>query len=279
MVDKQLLLNPAVLASLASGASAAIVTETYDFTLGAYPRFGRGVRMMSKQRVVLGGNLMRGYLLAVGALFALAAGPAHAANLLTNGDFSAGNTGFESDYDFESFINNNTQYSVTAASNINNINAFGDWTAISADPSGGDGNILVANGSTDSSLRVWFETVAVTPNTNYTFNFFGVDVNAERTSDAVLEPVINSTLGLSLLTNGTWQASSFSWNSGASTTATIALIDTNLNNAFNDFAIDDLSFAAAGGAVPETSTWVAMLIGFAAIGFLGYRKTNKPAAA
>jgi hypothetical protein len=117
---------------------------------------------------------MRGYLLAATAALALSAGPAHAANLLTNGDFSAGNSGFGSDYTFESFINNGNQYSVTAANNINNINAFGDWTAIDTDPTGGTSNILVANGADFSDARVWFETVAVSPDTNYTFNFFGL---------------------------------------------------------------------------------------------------------
>ncbi len=142
--------------------------------------------------------------------------------------------------------------------------------------------MLVANGSINSGTAVWFETVSVTPNTNYTFSFFGVDVNADRFSDATLIPFFRGTdvtEGSSLDTNGTWQMSSFTWNSGSATSVVITLIDANADSAFNDFAVGDLSFAATAGAVPETSTWVTMLIGFAGVGLLGYRKTQKFAAA
>jgi hypothetical protein len=84
------------------------------------------------------------------ALTCLVAGPLQAANLLTNGDFSAGNSGFGSDYAFESFKSSETQYTNT----INNVNSFHDWTAIDTDPTGGTGNILVANGATDSGTAV-----------------------------------------------------------------------------------------------------------------------------
>ena len=36
---------------------------------------------------------------------------------------------------------------------------------------------------------------------------------------------------------------------------------------------------AVGGAVPETSTWAMMLIGFAGLGFAGYRRAREPRAA
>lgn len=92
---------------------------------------------------------MRRCFLAAGALICLVAGPVQAANLLTNGDFSAGNSGFATDYAFESFISSEGQYTVTAANTINNVNSFHDWTAIDTDPTGGTGNILVANGATE----------------------------------------------------------------------------------------------------------------------------------
>jgi hypothetical protein len=227
---------------------------------------------------------MRRCFLAAGALTCLVAGPVQAANLLTNGDFSAGNSGFDSDYAFEGVISGAGQYTVTAANNINNVNSFGDWTAIDTDPTGGTGNILVANGSIDSGFGtpVWLETVSVTPDTNYTFSFFGVDVNADRVSDATLIPFFRSddvTEGSALDTNGTWQMSSFTWNSGSGISVMINLIDLNRDSAFNDFAIGDFAFAAAAGAVPEASTWLAMLIGFAGVGLLGYRETRKLAAA
>jgi hypothetical protein len=227
---------------------------------------------------------MRRCFLAAGALTCLVAGPVQAANLLTNGDFGAGNNGFDSDYAFQGVVSSAGQYTVTAANNINNVNPFGDWTAIDTDPTGGTGNILVANGSIDSGFGtpVWSETVSVTPNTNYTFSFFGVDVNADRVSDATLMPRFRSTDvtdGSALDTNGTWQMSSFTWNSGSGTSVMIDLIDLNRDSAFNDFAVGDLSFAATAGAVPEISTWVATLIGFAGVGLLGCRRAAKASVA
>ena len=35
---------------------------------------------------------------------------------------------------------------------------------------------------------------------------------------------------------------------------------------------------AVGGAVPETSTWAMMLVGFAGLGFAGYRRAREPRA-
>jgi hypothetical protein len=35
---------------------------------------------------------------------------------------------------------------------------------------------------------------------------------------------------------------------------------------------------AVGGAVPETSTWTMMLVGFAGLGFAGYRASRKSVA-
>jgi outer membrane lipase/esterase len=37
------------------------------------------------------------------------------------------------------------------------------------------------------------------------------------------------------------------------------------------------AFLTATGAVPEPSTWAMMLLGFAGIGFLAYRRKSKPA--
>jgi hypothetical protein len=43
--------------------------------------------------------------------------------------------------------------------------------------------------------------------------------------------------------------------------------------------VDDLQFGLLSGvrAVPEPSTWVMMILGFAGIGFMAYRRKSKPA--
>ena len=41
---------------------------------------------------------------------------------------------------------------------------------------------------------------------------------------------------------------------------------------------EDLSFVVVTAAVPEASTWAMMLIGFAGLGYAGYRTSRKSAA-
>jgi hypothetical protein len=45
-----------------------------------------------------------------------------------------------------------------------------------------------------------------------------------------------------------------------------------------DFAIDNVSFnGPVAGGVPEPSTWAMMILGFAGVGLMAYRRKNKPA--
>jgi hypothetical protein len=51
------------------------------------------------------------------------------------------------------------------------------------------------------------------------------------------------------------------------------------STAWNTFGSDDGWFKASfSSAVPEPSTWGMMLLGFAGIGFMAYRRKSKPAA-
>jgi hypothetical protein len=54
-----------------------------------------------------------------------------------------------------------------------------------------------------------------------------------------------------------------------------------LNIAWDDsFAVPDLAFSATFGAsaVPELSTWAMLILGFAGIGFIGYRRKQNGSA-
>ena len=215
------------------------------------------------------------WLLAAAAVVLLGLGTeSSAADLVVNGDFSAGNSGFTSDYPYVSFINTETQFTITSAANIKSVNNWSDWTAVNTDPLGGTGNVLLVNGATSSNVTIWQETVNVTPNTNYAFNFYAVDVNAGRGGDAVIQPLINGVPGASLDTNGTWQNSSYVWNSGTNTTATLSFVDTKTVAALNDFALDNISFktAAAPGPIPGTGllSFLVLALAGAATRLRGY---------
>jgi hypothetical protein len=225
---------------------------------------------------------LRSGLIGLGGMVVLSIVPASAVSLVTNGDFSLGDSGFLSDYASTLPITAETQYTVVPASNINSpsTQGYGDWSSVSTDPSGGNGNVLLANGATSPNFKVWYQTVGgVQPNTFYTFSFYGVDVNASRNSDAVIQLAIQGIGTGTLSTNGSWQLGSFSWYSGPNSGAiALALIDTNTDGAFNDFAIDQISFAA-----PESTPLPAALPLFASglgvLGLLGWRRKRKGAAA
>lgn len=56
------------------------------------------------------------------------------------------------------------------------------------------------------------------------------------------------------------------------------LVATRLQGSNNDGYADNLSFVATQGigAVPEPSTWAMMILGFAGVGFMAYRRKAKP---
>jgi len=43
--------------------------------------------------------------------------------------------------------------------------------------------------------------------------------------------------------------------------------------------LEDPDISVLGGVVPEPSTWAMMLLGFAGLGYAGYRRTREPRAA
>lgn len=201
--------------------------------------------------------------------------PASAANLVTNGDFEAGNTGFTSDYTYSPGGNfSPSEYTVAsnpASWNGNFINA-GDHTT-------GSGLMFIANGSTNIGDVVWqSEVITISELTNYFFEAFVMNVFASSppiltftvSLDSGPETTLN-TLSVPVQT-GVWYGLSTNFNSGASTTATLFLRNAQTTFAGNDFAVDDISLDTSSivnpgaGAVPEPATWAFMILGFAAIG-------------
>ncbi|WP_127130652.1 PKD domain-containing protein [Pseudoflavitalea rhizosphaerae] len=160
-------------------------------------------------------------------------------NLIGNGDFSAGNTGFTSQYTYAAngfpeglyWIGNNPTNWHTG------FQSCGDHTS-------GNGNMMVVNGSPVLNMVVWEQTIAVTPNTNYAFSTW--ITSAANVNPALLQFSINGlTLGNLISAPATtcdWTQFYATWNSGNNTTATISIVNQNLQFAGNDFALDDISF-------------------------------------
>jgi hypothetical protein len=211
------------------------------------------------------------------AVACLAATQVSAANLIVNGDFSGGVAGFSSGYTSDTTNANGSGYPeqlyavTTNPNNIHNLWAsFGDHTT-------GAGNMLVVNGGFTPGLDFWSQTVTVKADTNYTFSMW-------TAASYVANPaVLDLTIGGGAVgnpwtvstTTGVWSEVTTTWNSGASTTADLDLIDANLVRYGNDFAVDDISFSTAvsesssaslSAAVPEPATWAMMIVGLAGIG-------------
>jgi hypothetical protein len=226
-------------------------------------------------------NVMGRIVLSVAALGGalLIGSPASAgSNLVTNGNFSSGNTGFTTDYTLTTMtpylFQNGVHgiYAVLPIGSLSGQSQYGDWDNVTTDPSGGNGNVFAADGATNANTTVWQESVNVTPNTNYVFSFYAAEISNPCCSNADFVPTINSASGAGWTVGGSWQQYTYAWNSGSSTSAILSLTDTNTSGPYNDFVLDDLSFSSAA---PEPSTWAMMLIGFGGLGFARYRRMRK----
>lgn len=168
-------------------------------------------------------------------------------DLVINGNFSAGNTGFFTAYNpplggswgplsWEGtyMISTNPQLTHT------NFLSYGDHTT-------GTGNMMVVNGAGVSNTIVWEQTISVIPATNYNFSaWVSSTLHLSATQVAQLQFSINGNLIGTVYnaptTGGIWQNFFVTWNSGPNNAATIRIINQNTATSGNDFALDDIFF-------------------------------------
>ena len=213
-------------------------------------------------------------ILAISALglFALLAVPVASAELIVNGNFQSGYTGFTSAYTVGQPGNTGlypagTYALLTNPSLGHNLfSSFGDHTT-------GTGLMMVVNGA-GQPVNVWSEgSITVTANTNYLLSAWVTSVYSA--SPALLSFNLNgsqvgSNFSLAGTTVGEWQHFTGTWNSGANTSASLAaIVNQNLDANGNDFALDDISLVeqtADVGAVPEPSSWILLGTGILLFG-------------
>ena len=219
------------------------------------------------------------------AALAVACGAsANAQNLVGNGDFEAGNTGFSSDYAFAPASNTTEgQYTVRT-------DPF-PWNGafISApDHTTGSGLMYVGNGSPVDGAVVWrSDAIGVTANTDYFFEAFVMNVccsspfpgNTPSILEFSVAGLATESLGTAttnLALAGTWEGLSKSWNSGANTSVVLSLINRNTARGGNDFAIDDVFLGTTSTVtpVPEPETYALMLLGLGAVGAVARRRKS-----
>jgi len=173
--------------------------------------------------------------------------------LVVNGDFSAGNTGFSSSYGYCNAYNclqPEGLYAIGPDPTFFHTNFFG------TDHTTGTGNFMIINGSTIPNVNLWCQTIpAVVPNSNYVFSAWVRATN--NISPAELQFSINGAVlgttffGPSAVSAG-WLHFCTVWNSGASTNAAICIVNQSTALDGNDFGLDDISFRICA---PTTATF------------------------
>lgn len=175
--------------------------------------------------------------------------------LVTNGDFSAGNTGFISGYSYDPNPNGlyapESEYAVYHNAWYTHSNFWGyDHTTGSGNA---PDNFMIINGAKYAPQpTVWEQTVTVHPNTDYYFSAWAISLNNvppyARLRFEVNGTQVGTTASLTAGTNSNsnpWLAKDRfygTWNSGSATTANIKIIDLETAAGGNDFGLDDISF-------------------------------------
>lgn len=156
-------------------------------------------------------------------------------DLISNGDFSNGLSGFVSDYVLSTSLVPEATFNVGADASLFHPSFTGTGN--------NGGNFLIVNGSSVPGQSVWSQTVTVQPNATYDIGLFlssmvagnpgqiqlrvdGIDVGGIMNCP----PAIN-----------TWVPFTQTWTAGASTFATLSLHSMNAALGGNDFGIDDIT--------------------------------------
>lgn len=165
-------------------------------------------------------------------------GYAPGAESVVNGDFSQGNQGFTSAYEYNSNLWNEGTYYVDYDASLHHESFIGLGH--------NGGNFMIINGSTSPGTNVWTEEISINPNTYYAFSTWVCTLAGTSDQVALLQFSINGTQIGSIFrappTINDWQQFYELWYSGSSTTATITILNQNTVGSGNDFGLDDISF-------------------------------------
>ena len=161
-------------------------------------------------------------------------------NLVVNGDFEAGNTGFTSEHSYKTPPRTSqSQYYIGTNPNV----WFNPFVACKDHTSNG-GNMMMFDGSAATNTAMWKQTVTVQPNTEYLFSGWVQSIVAQDPAQIILK-INGNKVGVTTkadLNACSWKQFSAIWNSGYNTTANLSILDSNIVIQGNDFAIDDISF-------------------------------------
>lgn len=200
-----------------------------------------------------------------GLAFASLSSNGFAVNLVPNGDFEAGLTGFTSDYTLAS----GTPSSLVPGSTYlvgPNPSLYHGGFASYGDHTTGSGKMLIANGSADTSDYVWQTSVSIAVTQNTLYYFEAWMSSAHASSPAMLSFQLvgdfsNATLGIGTAPSvtGVWTSVSHTWDSGLNTSVMLYLQNANPALGGNDFAVDDIHFGQTSSVTPSVPDTASIL--------------------
>lgn len=206
-------------------------------------------------------------------------------NLVVNGDFSAGNTGFSSDYHYVAQpASPSTGPGVPPAYTSWNEQTYGVGANAALYHSlwpnllgpGGSGDYMIVNGATRQPApgtfkTVWEQSVSVTPGATYDFSAEIASIISAN--PAKLNVFANGVQIAPTYTAGpsaVWDTFSTILTVGSVTNIDLSVQDANLAASGNDFGLASISLTA----VPEPSTWAMLGLGAVSLA-LGYRSRRQ----
>ncbi|MBK6860418.1 MAG: T9SS type A sorting domain-containing protein [Saprospiraceae bacterium] len=175
-------------------------------------------------------------------------------NMISNPDFSAGISGFNSDYSILNPICTPGLYNVESSIPVSGMCV--NWNCVDHTTNSITGKMFVADGSQTIGLAAWRHPVSLAPNTNYSFCAYVNNLNEpilDRDDPIVEVYLVPQTGPAILLATRTLPESPDQWEFISGNYFTPALVSNPYNLEFrtastsyegNNFAIDDISFNA-----------------------------------
>ncbi|MDT3740915.1 MAG: hypothetical protein RO257_15610 [Candidatus Kapabacteria bacterium] len=163
-----------------------------------------------------------------------------ATELVVNGNFSQGSTGFYSDY----IDRTGGTFAVGAFAITNNPKSYNVGFADCSDHTQDAAGLMMIFDSYKVSNKIaWSQLITVKSNTDYFFSMWATRLNGPvepdlqiRINGVIVQP--NFLIGEPTCT---WSYHEIFWNSGSATSITIDIVNLNTSFSGNDFAIDDIS--------------------------------------
>lgn len=166
-------------------------------------------------------------------------------NLIYNGDFEQGNTGFSTSYVYSPPNPLGGPGHYTVSTYLTN-----GWWQNCLDHTSGSGNMLLVDGANGNNgvaagATLWCQTIDITPNTDYAFSTWLTNLNNTGSTSQLQFTINGSQIGAiqnTPLGPCQWNQFYVTWNSGTNTTANICISEASGAQPGNDLALDDITF-------------------------------------